>query len=78
MLRESHPFCCADHSNPGRVLLPNVTAASSGLYRCTAGNEAGQESCVVRVTVQCRYRRGLVSSALCFKCGNMWNMFHRE
>ena len=28
---------------------------SSGLYQCTAGNEAGKESCVVRVTVRCKY-----------------------
>lgn len=39
------------------MLLQNLTMASSGLYQCTAGNEAGKESCVVRVTVQCEYLR---------------------
>ncbi|XP_020918684.1 CXADR-like membrane protein isoform X3 [Sus scrofa] len=41
-----------DYNHPGRVLLQNLTMSSSGLYQCTAGNEAGKESCVVRVTVQ--------------------------
>lgn len=41
-----------DYNRPGRVLLQNLTMSSSGLYQCTAGNEAGKESCVVRVTVQ--------------------------
>ncbi|KAH0514703.1 CXADR-like membrane protein [Microtus ochrogaster] len=36
-----------DYNNPGRVLLQNLTMASSGLYQCTAGNEAGKESCVL-------------------------------
>lgn len=48
-----------DYNNPGRVLLQNLTMSSSGLYQCTAGNEAGKESCVVRVTVQCKYPTGL-------------------
>ncbi|EAW67545.1 adipocyte-specific adhesion molecule, isoform CRA_c [Homo sapiens] len=41
-----------DYNHPGRVLLQNLTMSYSGLYQCTAGNEAGKESCVVRVTVQ--------------------------
>ncbi|XP_006762817.2 PREDICTED: CXADR-like membrane protein, partial [Myotis davidii] len=53
-----------DHSNPGRVLLQNVTAASSGLYQCTAGNEAGKESCVLRVTVQYVQSIGMVAGAV--------------
>ncbi|KAM9666843.1 LOW QUALITY PROTEIN: CXADR-like membrane protein [Trichechus inunguis] len=41
-----------NYNHPGRVLLQNLTMSSSGLYQCTAGNEAGKEGCVVRVTVQ--------------------------
>uniref|UniRef100_A0A5F9DK98 CXADR-like membrane protein n=3 Tax=Boreoeutheria TaxID=1437010 RepID=A0A5F9DK98_RABIT len=47
-----------DYNNPGRVLLQNLTMSSSGLYQCTAGNEAGKESCVVRVTVQSIMSKG--------------------
>ncbi|KFV03919.1 CXADR-like membrane protein, partial [Pterocles gutturalis] len=39
-------------SNPGQVVLKNLTQMSTGLYQCIATNEAGQESCVVQVTVQ--------------------------
>ncbi|XP_069853388.1 CXADR-like membrane protein isoform X2 [Dipodomys merriami] len=53
-----------DYNNPGRVLLQNLTMASSGLYRCTAGNEAGKESCVVRVTVQYVQSIGTVAGAV--------------
>lgn len=53
-----------DYNNPGRVLLQNLTMASSGLYQCTAGNEAGKESCVVRVTVQYVQSIGMVAGAL--------------
>uniref|UniRef100_G1PPE4 CXADR-like membrane protein n=1 Tax=Myotis lucifugus TaxID=59463 RepID=G1PPE4_MYOLU len=57
-------IACLDHSNPGRVLLQNLTAAASGLYQCTAGNEAGKESCVVRVTVQYVQSIGMVAGAV--------------
>ncbi|XP_070481170.1 CXADR-like membrane protein isoform X2 [Equus przewalskii] len=52
---------CVDYNNPGHVLLQNLTMSSSGLYQCTAGNEAGKESCVVRVTVQCKYPKDVPS-----------------
>lgn len=45
----------SDISNPGQVLLKNLTQMSTGLYQCIATNEAGQESCVVQVTVQRKY-----------------------
>ncbi|XP_019488985.1 PREDICTED: CXADR-like membrane protein [Hipposideros armiger] len=53
-----------DYNNPGRVLLQNLTMSSSGLYQCTAGNEAGKESCVVRVTVQYVQSIGMVAGAV--------------
>lgn len=45
----------SDISNPGQVLLKNLTQMSTGLYQCIATNEAGQESCVVQVKVQRKY-----------------------
>ncbi|KAM7051580.1 CXADR-like membrane protein isoform 1-T4 [Molossus nigricans] len=53
-----------DHNHPGRVLLQNLTMSSSGLYQCTAGNEAGKESCVVRVTVQYVQSIGMIAGAV--------------
>ncbi|XP_066221403.1 CXADR-like membrane protein [Saccopteryx leptura] len=53
-----------DYKNPGRVLLQNLTMSSSGLYQCTAGNEAGKESCVVRVTVKYVQSIGMVAGAV--------------
>ncbi|XP_006148871.1 CXADR-like membrane protein [Tupaia chinensis] len=53
-----------DYNNPGRVLLQNLTMSSSGLYQCTAGNEAGKETCVVRVTVQYVQSVGTVAGAV--------------
>ncbi|KAM5246011.1 CXADR-like membrane protein [Ctenodactylus gundi] len=53
-----------DYKNPGRILLQNLTMASSGLYQCTAGNEAGKESCLVRVTVQYVQSIGMVAGAV--------------
>ncbi|KAM9233953.1 CXADR-like membrane protein [Dugong dugon] len=53
-----------DYNHPGRVLLQNLTISSSGLYQCTAGNEAGKEGCVVRVTVQYVQSIGMVAGAV--------------
>ncbi|XP_040390520.1 CXADR-like membrane protein isoform X3 [Cygnus olor] len=52
-------------SNPGQVLLKNLTQMSTGLYRCIATNEAGQESCVVQVTVQHAQNIGMIAGAVC-------------
>ncbi|XP_044522346.1 CXADR-like membrane protein [Gracilinanus agilis] len=58
------PKSRVDYENPGRVLLQNLTLSSSGLYQCTAGNEAGKESCVIRVTVQYVQSIGMVAGAV--------------
>ncbi|XP_004716334.3 CXADR-like membrane protein [Echinops telfairi] len=58
------PKSRTDYNNPGHVLLQNLTMSSSGLYQCTAGNEAGKESCVVRVTVQYVQSIGMVAGAV--------------
>ncbi|KAM9610177.1 LOW QUALITY PROTEIN: CXADR-like membrane protein [Trichechus inunguis] len=53
-----------DYNHPGHVLLQNLTMSSSGLCQCTAGNEAGKESCAVRVTVQYVQSIGMVAGAV--------------
>ncbi|XP_054249748.1 CXADR-like membrane protein [Indicator indicator] len=52
-------------SNPGQVLLKNLTQMSTGLYQCIATNEAGQESCVVQVTVQHAQNISMIAGAVC-------------
>ncbi|NXM85940.1 CLMP protein, partial [Oenanthe oenanthe] len=52
-------------SNPGQVLLKNLTQMSTGLYECVATNEAGQESCAVQVTVQHAQNIGMIAGAVC-------------
>ncbi|KAM7030176.1 CXADR-like membrane protein [Acridotheres tristis] len=52
-------------SNPGQVLLKNLTQMSTGLYQCVATNEAGQESCAVQVTVQHAQNIGMIAGAVC-------------
>ncbi|XP_065426284.1 CXADR-like membrane protein isoform X2 [Chrysemys picta bellii] len=46
------PTARVNISNPGQVLMKNLTQMITGLYQCTASNDAGQETCVVQVTVQ--------------------------
>uniref|UniRef100_A0A8C3V7M9 CXADR like membrane protein n=1 Tax=Catharus ustulatus TaxID=91951 RepID=A0A8C3V7M9_CATUS len=52
-------------SNPGQVLLKNLTQLSTGLYQCVATNEAGQESCALQVTVQRAQNIGMIAGAVC-------------
>ncbi|OWK52139.1 CXADR-like membrane protein [Lonchura striata] len=58
-------FPLADISNPGQVLLKNLTGLSTGLYRCLATNEAGQESCELRVMVQHAQNISMIAGAVC-------------
>ncbi|GAB5577185.1 CXADR-like membrane protein [Prionailurus iriomotensis] len=53
-----------DEHLPPRSRIVNLTMSSSGLYRCTAGNEAGKESCVVRVTVRHVQSIGMIAGAV--------------
>ncbi|XP_055003771.1 CXADR-like membrane protein isoform X2 [Boleophthalmus pectinirostris] len=41
-----------DLKNPEIVTLRNLTMDSTGVYRCTASNDVGEESCTVEVTMQ--------------------------
>ncbi|XP_038236334.1 CXADR-like membrane protein [Dermochelys coriacea] len=59
------PTARVNISNPGQVLMKNLTQMVTGLYQCTAYNEAGQENCVVQVTVQYARSVGMVAGAVC-------------
>ncbi|XP_041098364.1 CXADR-like membrane protein, partial [Polyodon spathula] len=46
-----------DLHHPEIVILRNLTMDSTGTYQCTASNEAGQDSCIIQVTIH--YVRGV-------------------
>ncbi|XP_034023918.1 CXADR-like membrane protein [Thalassophryne amazonica] len=41
-----------DLKNPEIVTLRNLTIDSTGVYRCTASNDVGEESCIIEVTMK--------------------------
>ncbi|XP_076001165.1 CXADR-like membrane protein isoform X2 [Genypterus blacodes] len=47
-----------DLKNPEIVTLRNLTMDSTGVYRCTARNDVGEESCTVEVSMQPTNRIG--------------------
>ncbi|XP_030044681.1 CXADR-like membrane protein [Microcaecilia unicolor] len=54
--------------NPARVRLWNLSTAHSGLYRCTATNEAGHKTCDVQVIVHRKADTlsiGIIIGAVC-------------
>uniref|UniRef100_A0A4W4DS52 Ig-like domain-containing protein n=1 Tax=Electrophorus electricus TaxID=8005 RepID=A0A4W4DS52_ELEEL len=52
--KETHA-CPHTHINSHIVTLRNLTQESSGAYRCTASNDVGEESCIIEVTMQCKW-----------------------
>ncbi|XP_042153436.1 CXADR-like membrane protein [Oncorhynchus tshawytscha] len=46
-----------DLKNPEIVTLRNLTKDSTGVYKCTASNDVGEENCIIEVTMQ--YVRGM-------------------
>lgn len=51
-------FFGADLKNPEIVTLRNLTMDSTGVYRCTASNDVGEENCTIEVTMQRELWRG--------------------
>ncbi|KAL0973300.1 hypothetical protein UPYG_G00201630 [Umbra pygmaea] len=51
------PLTLLDLKNPEIVTLRNLTKESSGIYKCTASNDVGEENCIIEVTMQ--YVRGM-------------------
>uniref|UniRef100_A0A8C5WXN2 CXADR like membrane protein n=1 Tax=Laticauda laticaudata TaxID=8630 RepID=A0A8C5WXN2_LATLA len=52
-------------SNPAQIIMKNLTWMFTGSYQCIASNEAGEESCVIQVTVQHPPNVGIVAGAIC-------------
>uniref|UniRef100_A0A8C6XPZ5 CXADR like membrane protein n=1 Tax=Naja naja TaxID=35670 RepID=A0A8C6XPZ5_NAJNA len=59
------PQFILDLSNPAQIIMKNLTWMFTGSYQCTASNEAGEESCVIQVTVQHPPNVGIVAGAIC-------------
>ncbi|XP_060752615.1 CXADR-like membrane protein [Tachysurus vachellii] len=51
------PLALLDLKNPEFVTLRNLSRESAGIYRCTASNDVGEESCTVEVKIH--YVRGM-------------------
>ncbi|KAM6931523.1 CXADR-like membrane protein [Lycodopsis pacificus] len=53
-----------DLKNPELVTLRNLTMDSTGVYRCTASNDVGEENCTVEVTMKHVRDVGMVAGAV--------------
>ncbi|MGH0176605.1 UNVERIFIED_CONTAM: hypothetical protein FKN15_073190, partial [Acipenser sinensis] len=53
-----------DLNHPEIVILRNLTMDSIGTYQCTASNEAGQDSCIIQVTMHYVRGVGVVAGAV--------------
>ncbi|CAL1570941.1 unnamed protein product [Knipowitschia caucasica] len=53
-----------DLKNPEIVTLRNLTMDSTGVYRCTASNDVGEENCTVEVPMQHVRDMGMVAGAV--------------
>lgn len=54
-----HLLLSSDLKNPEIVTLRNLTKDSAGVYKCTASNDVGEESCTVEVKMHCKWGRFL-------------------
>ncbi|KAI1903350.1 hypothetical protein AGOR_G00026290 [Albula goreensis] len=53
-----------DLKNPEIVTLRNLTQDSTGIYKCTASNDVGEESCIIEVTMHYVRGVGVVAGAV--------------
>uniref|UniRef100_A0A7N6FI13 Ig-like domain-containing protein n=1 Tax=Anabas testudineus TaxID=64144 RepID=A0A7N6FI13_ANATE len=58
------PLALIDLKNPETVTLRNLTKDSTGVYKCTARNDGGEESCTVEVKMHYVRGMGMVAGAL--------------
>ncbi|XP_062995291.1 CXADR-like membrane protein isoform X2 [Elgaria multicarinata webbii] len=69
------PMTHINFSNPAQIFMKNLTWMATGSYQCTASNEAGQESCVIGVTVQYARAFGILAGAVCGVLGGLSLVF---
>ncbi|XP_045896798.1 CXADR-like membrane protein [Micropterus dolomieu] len=74
-----------DLKNPEIVMLRNLTKDSTGVYKCTASNDVGEESCTVQVKMQYVRGIGVVAGAVVgVSCGVLliiliiWLVFRKK
>ncbi|XP_028840638.1 CXADR-like membrane protein [Denticeps clupeoides] len=58
------PLALIDLKNPEIVTLKNLTKESAGVYKCTASNDVGEESCIVEVKLHYVHGMGVVAGAV--------------
>ncbi|XP_026871218.1 CXADR-like membrane protein isoform X2 [Electrophorus electricus] len=58
------PLALLDLKNPEIVTLRNLTRESAGMYKCTASNDVGEESCTVEVKIHYVRGMGVVAGAV--------------
>ncbi|XP_071317580.1 CXADR-like membrane protein isoform X3 [Trachinotus anak] len=58
------PLAMIDLKNPEIVTLRNLTKDSTGVYKCTASNDVGEESCTVEVKMHYVRGMGVVAGAV--------------
>ncbi|XP_072515476.1 CXADR-like membrane protein isoform X2 [Salminus brasiliensis] len=58
------PLALLDLKNPEIVTLKNLTRESAGVYKCTASNDVGEESCTVEVKIHYVRGMGVVAGAV--------------
>lgn len=58
------PLALIDLKNPEIVTLRNLTKESAGVYKCTASNDVGEESCTVEVKMHYVRGMGVVAGAV--------------
>ncbi|KAM4620189.1 CXADR-like membrane protein [Polymixia lowei] len=58
------PLALIDLKNPEIVTLRNLTKDNAGVYKCTASNDVGEESCTVEVKMHYVRGMGVVAGAV--------------
>ncbi|KAL4660639.1 CXADR-like membrane protein isoform X1 [Arapaima gigas] len=58
------PLALVDLKNPEIITLKNLTLESTGVYRCTASNDVGEENCFIEVTMHYVHGVGMVAGAV--------------
>ncbi|XP_023680562.1 CXADR-like membrane protein isoform X1 [Paramormyrops kingsleyae] len=58
------PLALMDLKNPEIITLRNLTQDSTGMYRCTASNDVGEENCLIEVKMNYVRGVGVVAGAV--------------
>ncbi|XP_020375742.1 CXADR-like membrane protein [Rhincodon typus] len=59
-----HPSLHIDSKTPEMLFLKNLSQVNAGLYKCSAINEAGEESCIVNVVIMDELDPWIIAAAV--------------